>query len=121
MLLTNKNQPMADLESDTNNTPLIKSGKQQANQLAQGPSENQPYGGGGGGGVKSPTRLAREGVRRSYDDVRKTKLDGVSPLLRRETSMGTKTVNEHLPQVLHARPTCSHLCISLGKVNKDNT
>jgi hypothetical protein len=66
---------MADLDSDSKSTPLIKSRKQQENQLAQGPSENQPR-----GGDEVPTRLTSEGVRRSYDEQCETTLTSASTL-----------------------------------------
>ena len=73
--LTNDNQPMFDLDSDLKKTPLIKSRKQQANQLAQGPSKNQPY-----GGDEVPTRLVSEGMRSSYDECHKIAMTSSSTL-----------------------------------------
>jgi hypothetical protein len=66
---------MADLDSDSKSTPLIKYRQQQENQLAQGPSKTNL-----GGGDEVPTRLTSEGVRRSYDDQCETTLTGASTL-----------------------------------------
>jgi hypothetical protein len=57
-------KPKSDLDSNSNNKPLIDLGKQQENQLAKGPFENQPY-----KGDEVPTILDSKGMRNNYDDL----------------------------------------------------
>jgi hypothetical protein len=69
-------QPKVDVDSEPKRAhPITNIGQQQENQWLRGPSKNQPS-----GGDEVPTRLASEGMGRSYDELCETTLTGASTL-----------------------------------------
>jgi len=75
---------MANLDSNSKSTPLIKSRQTISKPIgSKDLPETNPM-----GGVKSPTRLDNEVVKSSYDDRRETTLTGASTLYKGEHPPG---------------------------------
>jgi hypothetical protein len=76
-------QPKADVDSKPKSTPLKNLGQQQAKPMAQGFPKTNPL-----GGDEVPTRLASEGMRRSYDERCETTLTVQAPFIKVGTLQG---------------------------------